>query len=130
MTAFVDTTFVVLVVVCAVGWWRASLRVRDAAARARTRDHASDAVEHQIRLAERAARFGTWSWDEGSGVISLSGGAADISGLGENARQVAFEQLYGTVHPDDRAPATHARERALENGSPYVNEFRRTFSDG
>ena len=128
MTGLVDAALAALTGVCALGWWRARRRVH-ARVEQELRE-ASRAIENRIRLAERAARFGTWSWDPTTGLITLSGGAAEIKGLGQDAVQVTIPELYATVHADDREAANAAREAALRTGEPYVNEFRRVFQDG
>jgi PAS domain S-box-containing protein len=115
---------------CGSGWWLARRRLADARNREEARDQAHRATEDRVRLAEQVARFGTWSWDPTTDLITLSGGAADISGIGHDAVEITVAELYATVHPDDRAAAKEARERALEHVSSYVNEFRRVFPDG
>jgi signal transduction histidine kinase/DNA-binding response OmpR family regulator len=112
-----------------VGWMRVNRRLA-AARRHMARDQADRAIGDRIRLAEQIARFGTWSWDPVSGLVTLSGGAAEINGLGKDPVQVTVAELYATVHPDDRAAAGEAREQALREGSSYINEFRRVFPDG
>ena len=130
MTAFVDAGLVVLTGVFGLLWWRAGRRVQDTAPLEQERRTGSRAIEDQVRLAERVARFGTWSWDPVSGLTTLSGGAAEMIGLGQDAAQVTIDQLYATVHPDDRASASAAREGALVHGDAYINEFRRVSQDG
>jgi PAS domain S-box-containing protein len=115
---------------CGCGWWLARRRLAEARNREEARDQAHRATEDRVRLAEQVARFGTWSWDPTTDLITLSGGAAEISGIGHDAVEITIAELYATVHPDDRTGAKEARERALEHGSPYVNEFRRVFPDG
>ena len=115
---------------CAIGWLRAHRRLTDARQREGERDHVSRAIADRVRLAEQVARFGTWSWDPTTKLVTLSGGAAEISGLGRDGCQVPVDQLYLTVHPDDRAAAGEARERAHQHGTSFVNEFRRVLPDG
>jgi signal transduction histidine kinase/DNA-binding response OmpR family regulator len=112
------------------GWRRAHLRLAETRRQEDARSQAYHAVEEGVRHAERVARFGTWSWDRKTGRVTLSGGAAEINGLGSESVQVTLEDLYATVHPDDRGAARGARDRALEQGAAYVNEFRRVLPDG
>jgi PAS domain S-box-containing protein len=84
----------------------------------------------RFSLAERAASFGIWEWHPESEMFDLSDGTALISGLGPNAVRATGEEVYRTVHPDDREPARAAREGALKNGGNYENEFRRCGADG
>jgi signal transduction histidine kinase len=109
---------------------RAHRRLTDARQREGERDQISRAIADRVRLAEQVARFGTWSWDATTKLVTLSGGAAEISGLGHDGCQVTVDQLYVTVHPDDRAAAGDARERAHQHGTSFVNEFRRVLPDG
>ncbi|HXB68991.1 MAG TPA: response regulator, partial [Candidatus Acidoferrales bacterium] len=84
----------------------------------------------RFSMAEKAAEFGIWEWDPITGSFDLSDGTALITGLGPKGLRVTPEELYATVHPDDREPARLARERAFESGGDYEHEFRRVFSDG
>jgi signal transduction histidine kinase/DNA-binding response OmpR family regulator len=113
-----------------LGWFRASRRLTAASRLEAAHDSDDRATGDRIRLAEQVARFGTWSWDPITDLMTLSGGAAEINGLGKDPVQVTVAELYATVHPDDRAAAAEARERALNEVSSYVNEFRRVFPDG
>jgi signal transduction histidine kinase/DNA-binding response OmpR family regulator len=113
-----------------LGWWRANRRLAEARERDVARDQSFRTIEDRVRLAEQVARFGTWSWEPSSDSITLSGGAAEISGLGHDARQVTFDELYATIHPDDRAAAREARQRFHQHGTSYMHEFRRVFPDG
>ena len=84
----------------------------------------------RLKQAERAANFGIFEWDPAIDVFTLSEGTARMIGLGDKALRVSTEELYTTVHPDDRATAKAVRERAFAEGGAYENEFRHTFPDG
>jgi signal transduction histidine kinase/DNA-binding response OmpR family regulator len=130
------STLILIAVLLAVsawsllGWWRAHRQLAEATRRGESREQARRATHDRIRLAEHVAGFGTWSWDSTTELVTLSGGGAEIAGLGTEPVEVSVDQLYATVHPDDRAAAGDARARALEHGAAYVNEFRRLFPDG
>ena len=129
MTTLVELGLLLgLAAFCAVGWARASGRL--ATRRNEKTPDQGFAVEERIRLAEQTARFGTWAWDPATELIALSEGAATVNGLGNKPVQVTTADLYATVHPDDRASSTAAREEALVKGGAYVHEFRRVFPDG
>ena len=115
---------------CAYGWWRANRRLAEARIREDARAEAHRASEDRLRIAELVARFGTWSWDPATDVVTMSGGGAAINAMGNEPVTVTVAELYATVHPDDHAQAREARERGLASGSSYVNEFRRVFPDG
>jgi signal transduction histidine kinase/CheY-like chemotaxis protein len=84
----------------------------------------------RFSMAERAAEFGVWEWDPKTGSFDLSEGAARLVGLGSKPRRITAEQLYATVHPDDREPSRLVREGSFEKSGDYEHEFRRVFSDG
>jgi signal transduction histidine kinase/CheY-like chemotaxis protein len=131
VTLSVGSGFLLLTTAVAViGWVRAHRSLAAAQRRADARESASQAAETRVRLAEQVARFGTWSWDAGSNLYTLSGGAARIQDLGQDTRQFAIEELYETVHPEDRSLAAHARERVSSEGGGYTTEFRRLLADG
>src|SRR5436190_14424619 len=115
---------------CAVGWAGTGRRLAIARRHEQIREQAYRVIEERVRLAEQIARFGTWTWDPATEIFALSEGTAVISGLGNRPMEVTGTELYGTVHPDDRAAAKVAREEALAKGGGYVDEFRRVFPDG
>lgn len=84
----------------------------------------------RFALAEKVAAFGIWEWDPATGAFELSAGAALMVGFGCHSIRVTCEELYATVHLDDREPARIARETAFAEGGSYENEFRRVADDG
>jgi PAS domain S-box-containing protein len=119
-----------LVAFCAGGWVRTSRRLAAARRHEQAREQGYRAIEERVRQAEQIAQFGTWAWDPASELFALSGGAAALSGLGNEPMEVTGVELYTTVHPDDRATAKALRERSFAEGGAYVHEFRRVFADG
>ncbi len=81
--------------------------------------------EERFALAERAAGFGIWEWDPRTNVFDLSEGTARAMGGDLKAGRISTEQLYESVHPDDRAAAHGARDTGLAQGGGYEQEFRR-----
>jgi len=81
--------------------------------------------EERFALAERAAEFGIWEWDPRTNVFDLSEGTARAMGGDLKAGRISTEQLYATVHPDDREEARRVRDAGLEQGGSYEQEFRR-----
>ena len=112
------------------GWWCARRRLIDISLRDAARERAHLAIEERIRIAERVARFGTWSWDRETNMVTLSGGAAEINGFGIDPIEVSLDSLYVNVHPEDRDRVCAARDRSLAEQSSYVFEFRRILPDG
>ena len=86
--------------------------------------------EARFALAEHAAGFGIWEWDPTSNVFDLSDGTARAMGDGIKPGYISGEQLYATVHPDDREAARRARDAGLERGDIYEQQFRRVSADG
>ncbi len=84
----------------------------------------------RFEVAEAVAKFGIWQWDAKDSLFTLSEGTAVMCGLGHQARRVTEEELYLTVHPDDKDAASSARENAFVDGEPYEMEFRRIAPDG
>ena len=81
--------------------------------------------EERFALAERAAEFGIWEWDPSTNVFDLSEGTARAMGGDLKAGRISTEQLYASVHPDDREAAQRARDAGLAQGGSYEQEFRR-----
>ena len=119
-----------VVAFCAVGWARANRRLETAWLKGQSREQVHLVFEERVRLAEEVGRFGTWAWNPASELFSLSAGCAEITGLGNRAIEVTEEELYATVHGDDRASAKAVREKAVAEGGSYTHEFRRVFPDG
>ena len=86
--------------------------------------------EARFALAERAAGFGIWEWDPRSSLFELTEGTARAMGGELKAGRISAEQLYATVHPDDREAAQRARDTGLAQGHGYEQEFRRVSPDG
>ena len=127
---FVNGLLLGLAAFCAVGWAVARRRLTTARRNEEQREQGHRVVEDRVRLAEHAARFGTWDWDPTTDLFALSAGAASLSELGQGPREVSGRELDATVHPDDRAAAKAARERAFVAGCAYQHEFRRVSADG
>ena len=88
-----------------------------------------EAVE-RLRLAEEAAGFGVWDLDIASDVVTLSEGAAVLSGLPRDTTRATGSELSRLIHPDDRLANSQATERAIQSGKGYQVEFRVMLSDG
>ena len=91
----------------------------------RLRDYAE-----RFKLAEKIASFGIWQWDAGDNLFTLSEACADICRLPSQKLRFTSEEVYATVHPEDRVIAQQTRERSFSQGGGYEVEFRRLFPDG
>jgi PAS domain S-box-containing protein len=77
-----------------------------------------------LDVAEGAAKFGIWEHDLETNWVTLSAGAAALSGLPAEATRVRPEQLYERVHPDEARLATTSYDDAIAGGDTYQMEFR------
>jgi two-component system, sensor histidine kinase and response regulator len=79
---------------------------------------------NRLRLAEDAAGFGVWEFDVGNGTMTLSAGAASLSGFDCQQVVKGAQEVTERIHPDDRAIAGAAFEGAIATGEGYRLEFR------
>ena len=77
-----------------------------------------------LDVAERAAKFGIWEHDLENNCVTLSAGAALLSGLARHAASVRPEQLHARVHPDDLDRSRTEYEKAVALNDTYEMEFR------
>lgn len=103
----------------------------DASARAPQQSEESRLLdEERLRLAQQAARVGSFEWNIQTGVNVWTPELEAMYGLdaGEFGQtQHSWEQL---VHPDDRQEAMAAVERALESSESEETEWRVIWPDG
>jgi PAS domain S-box-containing protein len=88
------------------------------------------ASEERLRMAQQAARVGSFNWDIQSGVNTWSPELEALYGLprgGFPQTEAAWENL---VHPDDRIEAIRRVDRALESGGTTDAEWRVMWPDG
>lgn len=84
----------------------------------------------RLQLAEEAAGFGVWELDLANTRMTLSAGAAKVSGLGDIAVKASRTEMEDLIHPEDRAATAAAVDRAIENRQSYQVEFRVMQPDG
>jgi len=86
--------------------------------------------EERLRLAQQAARIGTFEWNIKTGVNTWTPELEAIYGLpasGFDGTQTAFEKL---AHPDDRARIRELVDMTLKSGQPMRGEWRVIWPDG
>ena len=96
----------------------------------KTAEEALRASEERLRLAQQAARIGTFEWNIQTGVNTWTPELEEMYGLppsGFGGTQTAFENL---VHPDDRARVIELNNWALKTGNPTKGEWRVVWPDG
>ncbi len=91
---------------------------------------ATEDQERQLREAQRIAHLGSWRWEVDSDRIAWSDEMARIYGLEPTGAPVAFDAFVTRVHPDDRATALDAVERARRDGQPFEFQHRVVRPDG
>lgn len=88
------------------------------------------ASEERLRLAQQAARSGSYEWDLRTDEVSWSPELEHLYGLPTGG----FERRYGKgaelVHPDDRAAANAMLRKAAAEGTGFHGEFRIVRPDG
>jgi PAS domain S-box-containing protein len=84
----------------------------------------------RMALAEDVAGFGVWRLDLRTNTMSLSPGAAFLSGFERRALEIPRPALSERIHPDDRHVAIDATERAVAHGEVYKADFRIQWPDG
>ena len=93
-------------------------------------EEALRASEERLRLAQQAARIGTFEWNILTGVNTWTADQEAMYGLprgGFAGTQEAFENL---VHPDDRERIMGIVDSALKTGLPDAAEWRVVWPDG
>jgi PAS domain S-box-containing protein len=93
-------------------------------------EEALRASEERLRLAQQAARIGTFEWNIQTGVNTWTPELEEMYGLplgGFGGTQAAFENL---VCPDDRAGLIELVNVAMKGGQPTQGEWRVVWPDG
>jgi PAS domain S-box-containing protein len=88
------------------------------------------ASEERLRLAQQAARIGTFEWNIKTGMNTWTPELEALYGLtpgGFGGTQTAFENL---VHPDDLERVIELDNWALKTGQPTTGEWRVVWTDG
>ena len=84
----------------------------------------------RLQLAEEVAGFGIWERDLLTETMTLSPGAAAVSGLARKATQMTRSDVSQLIDPSDRGVAREAAENAIKEGGEYRVEFRIVLPDG
>ena len=84
----------------------------------------------RLSRAEDVAGFGVWELDVATNLMTMSPGAAALSGFERREMQVTGEELGQRVHREDAALVASLVRRAAETGEPYRVECRVNTDDG
>jgi diguanylate cyclase (GGDEF)-like protein/PAS domain S-box-containing protein len=89
-------------------------------------------IQNELHRAQSLALIGNWIWDAASDEhVTSSPEGYRILGFGPGETPVSTAEIYARIHPDDRALAERARERALHDPDyKYDIEFRLVRPDG
>jgi PAS domain S-box-containing protein len=93
-------------------------------------EEALRASEERLRLAQSAARIGSFEWNIRTGVNTWTPELEAMYGLppgGFSGTQTAWENR---VHPDDRLEVIQLVKEALKTGRPMQGEWRVVWADG
>ena len=87
--------------------------------------------EGRFRLAQQAARVGTWEWDVRTNASVWSDMIWKLLGLDQDNEPVTLERFAGCIHPDDRERTLRKVNEVIANGGDeYYDEFRICRPDG
>jgi PAS domain S-box-containing protein len=78
----------------------------------------------RLSLAESVAGFGVWELDIASGMMTLSAGAAVLSGFEHRSMQVPGAEVRARIHPDDAAGVNDIIKSAIAEGKSYRIDCR------
>lgn len=94
---------------------------------------ATDFTRHEgevmLRLAQKAARCGSWQWNPITGECVWSTEYWDIFGLEVGSCRPNYENFLKSVHPDDRHQVDSILKRQLREGH-FNLEFRSRWPNG
>lgn len=86
--------------------------------------------EERLRLAIEVGRLASWDWDMVTGAVNWNDRHYLLQGYEVGEITPSFEAWLARVHPGDRAEAVARIERARNDRSVYVHEFRTLHPDG
>ena len=87
------------------------------------------ASEERLRLAVSGADLGTWHWNIRNGELIWSDRCLAMFGIPPGT-VMSYEKFLAALHPEDRARADAAVQRALQERTGYNIEFRSLWPDG
>jgi len=77
----------------------------------------------QFERALEAGRIGTWQLDLGTRQLTVSDTCRSIFGMATGA-SVTVEDVFATIHPEDRSRVRRALDEAIEGTADYDIEYR------
>ncbi len=95
----------------------------DLTAEVARRDADLAAHNARLRLALKAGALGTWTLDLPEQELTASSGCKRIFGR-PLSQPFTYPELLASIHPDDRPAMQAAVIRTIEQGDPYMMEYR------
>jgi len=86
--------------------------------------------ERRLRIAQHAARVGTWEWDIETGRSVWSEMIWELLGIEQGDAEVTVDRFASFIHPDDRERVWDNVNDVIANGEEYYDEFRLVRKDG
>jgi two-component system, sensor histidine kinase and response regulator len=86
-------------------------------------------LAERLSLATSVAAVGVWEWDVASGALTWNDTMAEIYGF-VLAKESAYEQWQGAIHPDDLHLAEGAMQKTLREKGRAAVDFRIIRPDG
>jgi len=87
-------------------------------------------VEARTQLALTASQMGVWELDLAADRLEWSDSLAAIFGLSPAQAPTTMAGFTAVIHPEDRAAARASMDRAINEKTDIVNEFRTVWPDG
>jgi PAS domain S-box-containing protein len=84
----------------------------------------------RLALALDAGGFGTWHWDQASGLVEWDATLEQLFGLEPGAFDGTFDSYLALLHPDDRDATLATVQEAIRTKGAYVVEHRVVWPDG
>ncbi|HTS10025.1 MAG TPA: PAS domain S-box protein [Candidatus Eisenbacteria bacterium] len=88
------------------------------------------ASEERLRLAQQAARIGTFERDFRTGQLTWTSGTEGLYGLLPGGFGKGLQDFEKLIHPEDRTRIMNLIDRAKETGEPTDAEWRVIWPDG
>ncbi len=91
---------------------------------------ALEVSERHLRVAQRAARLGSWEWDPSTGEAWWSDELYELLGVDRKSVEASIESLLDRIHPDDRPVAGQQYEAVLAGADGAADDIRVVTPDG
>jgi PAS domain S-box-containing protein len=92
-------------------------------------EEALQVSEERLRLAQQAARMGTFDWDVKNGVLTWTTEMEALYGLRPGSFAGTRDAYFALVHPEDRENVRRLSTLAMQSGQPTQGEWRIVWPD-